>query len=84
VIQRTYRFWLWHQHHRDDPVGDLARDCRLDPGLHGRRLTPRTLLRYLHAIGACDGALKAAIRAGNEYQPASLTSRRMSDCYVSI
>jgi hypothetical protein len=71
----SYRRWLWHQHRRDDAVGDLARDCRRDPGLRGRHLTPRTLLRYVHERGACDGAVMAAIRAGREYNPASLPQR---------
>jgi hypothetical protein len=53
--------WLRTQRHREDAVGDLARDaCSDRDKRRGSRRRPATLFRdYLEDLGACDGALQA-------------------------
>ncbi|MBE3597759.1 MAG: hypothetical protein IMX02_02800 [Limnochordaceae bacterium] len=60
--------WLRRQWRRDDPVGDLARDVRLDPDWPGRARRPQTYRRYLEQCGACEGALRALERAWVEWR----------------
>lgn len=64
----TFTGWLSKQRHRDDPVGDLARDVRRDPTWPRRAQTLRTFERYLDNRDACLGAMKALKRAWSEYQ----------------
>lgn len=66
----TFRTWLWAQRRREDPIGDLARDVRLDRQLRGRPLTPRRLAQRLQEAGACEGAEVALERATQEYREA--------------
>jgi hypothetical protein len=57
--------WLRQQHHRDDPVGDLARDEAAD---HSRQRRGRRLSHdYLDDVGADAGAHRALNEAVVEY-----------------
>jgi len=61
-----FRQWLEAQVHREDPVGDFARDWLDDPNT----LRLRTLSGidyYLKGIGVCDNVLKARDRAAREH-----------------
>jgi uncharacterized protein YozE (UPF0346 family) len=67
-VRQSFDRWLREQRHRDDPVGDLARDVISDPdwprgaGEHAQR-------RYLiYEVWACDGAVEAHARAWREYR----------------
>jgi hypothetical protein len=63
----SFTRWLRKQWRRDDPVGDLSRDVRVDHW--GRKA--RTLSgweRHLESHHACDGALLALRRAWCEWQ----------------
>ena len=75
--------WICRQGHRDDAIGDLARDVRAD--LRGPRADdgdrwPRggdleTLRRHLEERGASDGALAALDRAWSEWTAAGYRER---------
>jgi uncharacterized protein YozE (UPF0346 family) len=43
----SFKTWLLRQQHRDDPVGDLARDVAQDKHFPRRNAKLRTLVRYL-------------------------------------
>jgi hypothetical protein len=64
----TFQQWLHGQRHRDDAVGDLARDAHADRDTPTGQTTSRTWLRYLRRRGACDGALEALRQAWAEYR----------------
>jgi hypothetical protein len=73
--RQSFRSWLFRQHKRPGPVGDLARDFRADYRAHypdesplPRRFTFRTALDYLEGRNACDGALDALRTAHQEYR----------------
>jgi len=71
----SFRDWLHKQRHRDDPVGDLAKDVESETSgeriEYGRvRTRPRTLRgweEHIENAGACDGAILALHRAWKEY-----------------
>jgi hypothetical protein len=63
--------FLKKQRHRDDPVGDLARDflqdlsmCHIRPSTF---LTSMKLRKRLTKMGACPDALEALDRANSEW-----------------
>lgn len=62
-----FKVWLKRQKHRNDPVGDLARDAMRDrhwpPGAKLSRLEG-----YLGERGACKEAHEALYRAWREWQ----------------
>lgn len=65
----SFYTWLKKQCHRDDPVGDLARDVAADPDwprIQGMRL--KGYREYLESMVACDGAIRALERAHKEYE----------------
>ena len=43
----SFKTWLLKQQHRDDPVGDLARDVARDKHFPRRDAKFRTLVRHL-------------------------------------
>lgn len=49
--------WLFKQSDRDDPVGDLSKDCLRDNGFPVSLTTPERLRRHPRHRGACDEAL---------------------------
>lgn len=57
--------WLADQQHRDDPIGDLARDNANDPNTDGFG-DPTSFVQYIGNVGSI-GAQEAAIRAAAEY-----------------
>jgi len=63
----SFRAWVMDQQHRDDPMGDLARDLAADRSL-GQVRTPQGILRHLQAADAWDGNLAAFRRALKEWQ----------------
>jgi hypothetical protein len=69
-MSAPFRAWLRAQGHRDDAVGDVARDVLVDPELAERRLTPGGLLRYLHEAAASTACMAAAVKLVHEYRAA--------------
>jgi uncharacterized protein YozE (UPF0346 family) len=59
--------WLTKQKGRDDSIGDIARDARLDPDFPRRIRSGGALCDYLQNRGACMAAIEAADRAWGEY-----------------
>lgn len=70
-----FRQWLQSQEKRDDPIGDLARDMRRDPGQVTPNPSLSDLYHYMRAARACDGALQALIDAYREWQSGGCTYR---------
>ncbi len=59
--------WLKKQHKRNDGVGDLASDVRIDPDWpRCRSLAGFT--RSLERRGACDGAIRSLETAWSEWE----------------
>ena len=69
--------WLAQQRSRRDPIGDLARDVALDRE-RPRRLTAKTLLRYLEDLGVGAEVIEAVRRAGVEYRHLSVAKMEES------
>jgi uncharacterized protein YozE (UPF0346 family) len=67
----TFFRWLLQQRHRQDAVGDLARDAGRDPSFGRRSRTPQSTERHLTGQGACDGAIRAAAAAWVEFRGAA-------------
>ena len=63
----TFREWLRQQEHRDDPVGDLARDADRDKHFPRRNAKFRTLVRHLEEQWAIPPAVEALHRAWEEW-----------------
>lgn len=66
--EATYSFNKWlmaDQTHRDDPVGDLARDAFHDPEWP---TTEVAQMQRLSEMGACQGAHDALEQAWQEYR----------------
>ena len=63
----SFKTWLLNQQHRDDPVGDLARDAARDKRFPRRDAKFRTLVRHLEEQWAIPGALEALHRAWEEW-----------------
>ena len=62
----TFRSWLLGQKHRDDPIGDLARELSRDRC--GARLTsPITVIAHMKAHGADEDVLAIAHRAHEQW-----------------
>ena len=59
--------WLLDQRHRNDPVGDLARDAALDPAWPAEAATKSAYREHLRTQGAFPGALAALDAAWAEY-----------------
>lgn len=77
----TFLNWIAEQHHRDDVVGDLARDVRDDKKSLQRYFSNRSfspldlpeisfqdMHRYMRTQGACSEALEALIEAYREWK----------------
>src|SRR6188768_1924811 len=61
--------WLKRQTHRNDPVGDFARDTfEPDPPILADWRTRMALLNWLRDYGACRGAMRAASSAWYEWK----------------
>jgi hypothetical protein len=76
TTKNTFNTWLLGQTHRDDPIGDLARDHKQDlqdyHQQHPGERAPftaglRPLQERLDELGACEGAVRALERAAAEY-----------------
>jgi uncharacterized protein YozE (UPF0346 family) len=63
----SFKTWLLRQQHRDDPVGDLARDVAQDKHFPRRNAKLRTLVRYLDEQWDIPAALEALHRAQEEW-----------------
>lgn len=66
----TFAEWLQQQDHRDDTVGDLARDFTAAAriGMHGHHYdTPEALLAALPRTASTE-AREATEQAGNEWR----------------
>jgi uncharacterized protein YozE (UPF0346 family) len=61
----TFNAWLRRQRHRQDPVGDLARDAFSDP--HWPPVA-RHQRKYLVGVNSCEGAMAALDRAHTEWR----------------
>lgn len=57
--------WLADQQHRNDPIGDLARDNAHDPDTDGFG-SPTAFVQYIGSVGSVE-AQEAAIKAAAEY-----------------
>lgn len=64
MTTQTFPQWLTQQNHRDDPIGDLARDVEHDPTPWA---TPGTFRHHLTHTGADPAAHKALTLAENEW-----------------
>lgn len=66
-----FRQWLRRHEDRNDPIGDLARDCAMDPRCPRTFGQPeqqrRVWVQFLRRVHACDGALRAVKEAFREY-----------------
>jgi uncharacterized protein YozE (UPF0346 family) len=63
----SFKTWLLEQQHRDDPIGDLARDAAQDKRFPRRNAKLRTVVRYLEEQEATPAALEALYRAWEEW-----------------
>lgn len=65
MTRESFGAWMRRQQHRDDPVGDLARDLEADPlGPADERIT--TVFDYVASVGS-DVAVTACIAASREW-----------------
>lgn len=64
----TFYGWLMRQRQRDDPVGDLARDAKLDSTFPRAAQTHNGVLRHLEEYGASYPAQEAFERAWKEWE----------------
>lgn len=64
---RTFVSWLRLQRHRNDPIGDLAKDALVDPEL-GPNFSVEDLRQRLIDANACVGAREALHQARKEYR----------------
>ncbi len=62
----TFQQWLHSQQHRDDPVGDLARDAHADRDTPPGRTTYRAWDRYLRRRGPAMAPLTRNGTPGRE------------------
>lgn len=67
MTKPTLRAWLRAQHHRDDPVGDLAREVADDP-LVPLDQSAVALLDRLASVGASEDAQRACRAAVREWE----------------
>ena len=67
----SFTQWLQRQRHRNDPIGDIARDAGQDETWPKRQRTFGAFYAYLEECGACDGALRALRAAWAEWRRAS-------------
>ena len=63
----TFTAWLRTQTHRNDPIGDLARDFTADPRARTAR-SPNGVQSLLLEAGACHEAHEACDAAAKEWQ----------------
>lgn len=57
--------WLTDQQHREDPIGDLAKDTAGNPEADAWN-SPSSFVQYIGSVGGV-GAQEAAIKAAAEY-----------------
>jgi uncharacterized protein YozE (UPF0346 family) len=62
--------WLFRQRHRDDPIGDLARDAFHDSDWPRRATRFDEFERCLDKADACQEAQRALLRAWGEWDGA--------------
>jgi hypothetical protein len=71
----SFRSWLIQQCERQDSVGDLARDVRVDSCL-GQKRTPNTILMDLQSHGPLSAPrfahLRKRYRSGDDRNPSSV------------
>jgi uncharacterized protein YozE (UPF0346 family) len=60
--------WLYAQRHRDDRVGDLARDARMDRDWPSWCRTLTGYRRYMERVGACDAAVASLDIAWRQWE----------------
>ncbi len=78
-MENTFTDWLMAQLHRDDPVGDLARDAARDPRWPAGATSREAVLDHLFDQGAMDRAAEVVYRAWDEYASASARGPRSAD-----
>lgn len=66
----TFIDWLIRQAHRDDPIGDIARDMLDDPHWPESGTILADFRDYLTSVRASDLALQALQQAWNEWSAA--------------
>ncbi|QTA88836.1 YozE family protein [Desulfonema magnum] len=67
----TFFKWLQNQSERDDMIGDLARDVRLDKTFP-KSSSLEKIRNHLESSGACEGAVSALEMAYTEWHPSYL------------
>ncbi len=68
---KSFKKWLKEQTHRNDPVGDLARDATLKylaKETPGETSGLQAWIKHLEKHSACDEAFEALNAAWREYQ----------------
>ena len=67
----SFHRWLMLQIKRDDPIGDLARDVKIDHERRGKwpyaAVDREEYVQYLAYTGACIGACDALVEAWEEW-----------------
>jgi len=59
----NFETWIKKQKHRDDPIGDLAKDF-----IRGQKIKKfKTILESMNYFGACDDAVKSLRKAKRQY-----------------
>ncbi len=69
-----FKAWLKTQTHRDDPVGDIARDAAADPLWPRGNAKLGTLIEHLESSGGSPAAIEALRGAYDEWCGPSVTS----------
>jgi hypothetical protein len=67
TMPKGFKTWLNKQHRRDDAVGDLARDARVDRTWPRGRQSLKSLEQYLWGRGACPNAVRTLHSAWAEH-----------------
>ncbi len=68
-----FKAWLKTQIHRNDPVGDIARDAAVDPRWPRGNAKLGTLIEHLESNGASSAASEALRDAYGEWCGQSIT-----------
>ncbi len=68
-----FKAWLKAQTHRDDPVGDIARDAAADPRWPRGNAKLGTLIEHLEAHGASPAPIEALRDAYGKWCGPSVT-----------
>lgn len=67
-MKKTFYSWLIQFRDDDSPLGDLARDAKIDKNFPRHATTQKYLCTYLEKQNACDGAIQTLNDAFVIYQ----------------